>query len=133
MYRFNEIADSGALLTFSSDVVTSYELHRARPLFGMQVAHTRVDPEYPLDPARYPDSVRPEASARIPRRLLLEGYTLNGARQLRVDDRMGSLEVGKLANLTVLAEDPFEVDAARLGSIPVDAVLFEGEVVHGAL
>jgi predicted amidohydrolase YtcJ len=51
MYRFNEIAERGALLTFSSDVVTSYELHRSNPLFGMQVAATRVDPEYPLSPA----------------------------------------------------------------------------------
>ena len=46
---------------------------------------------------------------------------------------MGSLEVGKSANLVVLAEDPFEVDAERLGSVAVDAVLFEGRVVHGTL
>lgn len=133
MYRFNEIADSGALVTFGSDVVTQYELQRARPLYGMQIAHTRVDPEYPLDPTAYPDSVRPEAAARLSRRLLFEGYTINAARQLRVSDRMGSLEVGKSANLSVLAEDPFEVDAARLGSVAVDAVLFEGRVVHGSL
>ena len=133
MYRFNEIAQSGAVVTFSSDVVTSYELHRARPLFGMQVAHTRVDPEYPLDPATYPGSVRPEASACLPRRLLLDGYTLNAARQLRLADRTGSVEVGKLANLVVLGEDPFEVDGERLGDISIDAVLFEGEVVHGSL
>jgi len=51
MYRFNEIAESGALLTFSSDVVTSYELHRSNPLFGMQVAATRVDPDTRSPPA----------------------------------------------------------------------------------
>ncbi len=133
MYRFNEIADYGAVVTFASDVVTSYELHRARPLFGMQVATTRVDPEFPLDPARFPDSVRPDAAARLSRRLLLEGYTINAARQLRLDERLGSLEVGKVANLNVLAEDPFSADADRLGSIPIDAVVFEGKVVHGAL
>jgi predicted amidohydrolase YtcJ len=133
MYRFNEIAQSGAVVTFGSDVVTAYELHRARPLFGMQVAHTRVDPEYPLDPSSYPGSVRPEASASLPRRLLLEGYTINAARQLVVDDRMGSIEVGKLANLVVLGEDPFLVEAERLGAVPVDAVVFEGNVVRGSL
>jgi predicted amidohydrolase YtcJ len=133
MYRFNEIADSGGVVTFASDVVTQYELQRARPLYGMQIAHTRVDPEYPLDPTVYPDSIRPEASARLSRRLLFDGYTINGARQLRVGDRTGSLEVGKSANLSVLAEDPFEVDAERLGSVAVDAVLFEGRVVHGTL
>ncbi len=133
MYRFNEMARHGAVLAFSSDVVTSYELHRAKPLFGMQVAHTRVDPEYPLDPDRYPGSVRPDASERLPRDLLLAGYTINGARQLRLDDRTGSLEVGKLANLVVLGQDPFEVPAERLADVPIDAVVFEGEVVHGSL
>jgi predicted amidohydrolase YtcJ len=133
MYRFNELAQSGAVLSFSSDVVTSYELHRARPLLGMQIAHTRIDPEYPLDPTLYSNSVRPEESARIPRELLLEGYTVNGARQLRRSDSMGSLEVGKLANMSVLAEDPFAVDADHLGSISIDAVLFEGSIVHGSL
>ena len=44
MYRFNEIAQSGATLTFASDVVTTYELHRADPMLGMQIATTRVDP-----------------------------------------------------------------------------------------
>jgi predicted amidohydrolase YtcJ len=133
MYQFNAIAKSGGIVALSSDVVTAYESHRARPLFGMQVAHTRIDPEYPLDPTRYASSVRPEAAERLSRRLLLDGYTVNGARQLRLSDRMGTVETGKLANLTVLAEDPFEVDAERLAEISVDAVLFEGRVVHGSL
>ncbi len=133
MYSFTEMARSGALLAFSSDVVTSYELHRARPLLGLQIAHTRVDPEFPLDPDRYPESVRPEASECLPRDLLLLGYTFNGARQLRLDDRTGSLEVGKLANLVVLAQDPLHVDAQRIGEVGIDAVVFEGQVVHGTL
>ena len=133
MYSFTEMARSGAVLAFSSDVVTSYELHRARPLLGMQIAHTRVDPEFPLDPDLYPGSVRPEASECLPLDLLLHGYTINGARQLRLDDRTGSLEVGKLANLVVLAQDPLHVDAQEVGEVGIDAVVFEGEVVHGTL
>ncbi|MHB1876578.1 MAG: amidohydrolase [Streptosporangiaceae bacterium] len=133
MYRFNEVAQSGALVTFSSDVVTAYELHRANPLFGMQVAHLRVDPEYPLDPARYPGSVRPEESARLSRELLLAGYTINAARQLRLDKWMGSLEVGKAANLSVLSDDPLTIPADRLAGVTFDAVIFEGTVVAGSL
>ena len=47
-------------LRFSSDVVYfSMKLHRGGPrFFSMQVAHTRVDPEFPLDPEAYPGSVR---------------------------------------------------------------------------
>jgi predicted amidohydrolase YtcJ len=133
MYRFNEIAESGALLTFSSDVVTSYELHRSNPLFGMQVAATRVDPEYPLSPGVYPGSARPETDARLSRELLLAGYTINGAKQLRLADKIGSLEVGKVANLCVLSADLFEVEPRAIGEIKFDAVIFEGRVVAGSL
>ena len=133
MYRFNEMVRSGAVLALSSDVVTGYELHRGNPLFGMQVAATRVDPEYPLDPATYPGSVRPPADAALPRDLLLRGYTINGARQMRLADRLGSVEVGKTANLAVLQRDLFAVPAESLADIKVDAVLFEGRVVTGAL
>lgn len=133
MYRFNEIAESGAVLTFSSDVVTSYELHRGNPLFGIQVAATRVDPEYPLSPDAYPGSARPKVDARLSRELLLAGYTINGAKQMRLADRMGSLQVGKVANLCVLSADLFDVEPSAVGEIKFDAVVFEGRVVAGSL
>ncbi|KMO76148.1 amidohydrolase [Mycolicibacterium obuense] len=133
MYRFTEIVDCGAVLALSSDVVTGYELHRGNPLFGMQVAATRVDPEYPLDPSVYPGSVRPPAQAVLPRDLLVRGYTINGATQMRLADRMGSIEVGKVANVVVLNQDLFAVPADSLAEIKVEAVVFEGRVVAGAL
>lgn len=133
MYRFTEIEDAGGTLTFSSDVVTGYELHRGDPFFGMQVAATRVDPEYPLDESRYPKAVRPSASSRLGVETLLRGYTIDGARQLRLQDRVGSLEVGKSANLVVLNADPIRVPAEELAGVRPDAVLFEGRVVAGSL
>ena len=42
--------------------------------------------------------------------------TADGARSIGVQDRMGTLEAGKLANFVVLAEDPTE-DIARLRSL----------------
>ncbi|WP_440708164.1 amidohydrolase [Herbiconiux sp. YIM B11900] len=133
MYRFTEIADSGAVLAFSSDVVTGYELHRADPLFGMQVARSRIDPEYPLDPERFAGSVRPGAGDQLRRETLLEGYTIGGARQLGIAATAGSIEVGKCANLVVLSDDPLAEGRDDLSTIAVDAVLFEGRVVSGSL
>lgn len=133
MYQFNPIIGSGALVVFSSDVVTYYELHRADPFFSMQVAHTRVDPEYPLDPEVYPGSMRPPESARLSRENLMKGYTINGARQLRWEDKMGSIEAGKTANLNVLSDNFFEIDADKISEIKFEAVIFDGEVVFGEL
>lgn len=133
MYQFNPMLESGAVLAFSSDVVTAYEMHRAYPFFGMQVAATRVDPEFPLDPDKYPGSMRPEATAKLNVETLLRGYTFEGARQLRWQDRMGSLEAGKLANFIVVDEDPLETPVERLSEITVNAVFFDGQMIHGSL
>jgi len=133
MYQFNPIIDSGALVAFSSDVVTYYELHRADPFFSMQVAHTRIDPEFPLDPEVYPGSMRPEKSACLSREVLMKGYTISGARQLRWEDKLGSIEVGKTANLNVISDDFFEVASDKISEIKFDAVIFDGEVIFGKL
>ena len=133
MYQFNPIIDCGALVTFSSDVVTGYELHRAYPFFGMQVANTRVDPEFSLDLKKYPGSMRPPASARLSLPILLKGYTINGARQLHWQDRMGSLEAGKVANFVIADRDIFDTDASEVKDIGVDAVVFDGKVIKGEI
>ena len=131
MYQFNPIIESGALVTFSSDCVSNYELHRADPFLSMQIAHTRVDPEVPLDPEKYPGSVRPPASAKISRENLLKGYTINGARQLRWDHVIGSIEEGKAANFSVVSDNFLEVDADKIKDITFESVIFEGKVVYG--
>lgn len=133
MYRFGPMIDSGALVAFSSDVVTNYELSRAYPFFGMQVAATRVDPESPLEPDKYPGSIRPSAEDTIDLETLLIGYTLNSAKQLRLDNIMGSLEKGKLANMVVVHEDIFSVPLNKLKDVKMDAVIFEGKVINGQL
>ena len=134
MYQFNPVISSGGTVTYGSDVVTQYEANRADPFFGMQVGHTRVDPQYPMQPG--PGTVdgtkiREPVSARLSLEDLLYGYTLNGATQLRLADQMGSIEVGKSANLVVLDTDLFEVAADKIRNIEPVAVLFEGRLVHG--
>lgn len=93
--------DGGTLLAFSSDVVTFYELNRADPFFGMRVASTRVEPQLPLDLESYPGSTRPPEAAKLALSVLMKGYTVSAAKQPRWDDRLGSLQPGKLANLCV--------------------------------
>lgn len=46
----------------------------------------------------------------------LRAVTINGARQLFVDDRLGSLEVGKIADLVELSVDPYTVEPLRLAT-----------------
>jgi imidazolonepropionase-like amidohydrolase len=55
----------------------------------------------------------------------LEGVTINCARAIGIDGRVGSIEVGKDADLIVKAGSLFDV------TIPVDMVFINGEIVYG--
>ncbi len=56
----------------------------------------------------------------------IKALTLDAAWQLFMDDVVGSLEVGKLADLVILSENPREVDPDRLDQIRVVATYREG-------
>jgi len=58
----------------------------------------------------------------------IKGVTINAAYVLRLEDRLGSIESGKLADFTILDKDPYEVGVAGLRSIKVWGTVFEGRV-----
>lgn len=60
---------------------------------------------------------------------LLRCYTAVPAAQDRAADWKGTVEVGKVADLTVLERDPFEVGAAGLPEVAVDLTILDGNVV----
>lgn len=55
--------------------------------------------------------------------------TIDAAYQLHLDHIVGSLEVGKYADMTVLEEDPYEVDPSHIREISVWGTIIGG-VVH---
>lgn len=134
MYQFNPIIESGALVAFSSDVVSLYEMkHRSNPFFNMQIGHTRIDPEITLSAEKYTNSMRPMENAKLSREVLLEGFTITGAKQLRRDDKLGSIEVGKTANINILSEDYFSVQENKIKDITSEVVFFDGDIIKGGL
>lgn len=56
----------------------------------------------------------------------LQAMTLDAAYQVFLDDRVGSLEVGKYADLIVLDRNPRRVDPADLGSLKIQRVYLGG-------
>lgn len=54
--------------------------------------------------------------------------TIDAAHQLHIDDKVGSLEVGKFADMTVLDEDPYEVDPMHIRDINVWGTILGGQV-----
>ena len=62
----------------------------------------------------------------------LRAQTLDAAWQLFSDHEVGSLEVGKLADLVVLSADPSVVEPAELPGLRVESTWLGGEKVFGA-
>jgi predicted amidohydrolase YtcJ len=58
----------------------------------------------------------------------LRGITIEAAYSWGMEDSLGSIEVGKVANFTVLDQDPYKVDVNTLKDIPVYATVFESKL-----
>ena len=59
----------------------------------------------------------------------LTAYTLGSARAGFMEEKVGSLETGKYADLVVLSRDLFELDPAEIPDAEVDMTIVEGEIV----
>ncbi|MFF7585957.1 amidohydrolase [Kitasatospora purpeofusca] len=60
----------------------------------------------------------------------VRAITINAAHQYGEQDRKGSIEVGKLADLVVLSENPLTVDPERIRDIEVIETIKAGTTVH---
>ena len=122
--------DAGGNVTFSSD---TWGVAYLSPFLGMQNGHTRQYPREWLTPEQDPEAIRQPESEKLPIELLIRGYTINGAYQLRMEDRIGSIETGKAADLVILKENPFETDPYAIHQIRPDAVVMAGASMQGNL
>ena len=91
---------SGALVTFHNDGMVSPPI----PLLNIQAMVTR----------RTPSGTLHGPSQQVSLDDAFKAHTINAARQLGRDHDLGSLAVGKRADLVELSADPFTVDSDKL-------------------
>lgn len=65
---------------------------------------------------------------RVTAEQALRMITVDAAYVLQMDDRIGSIEAGKLADFTILEADPLEVDPVEIRDIEVWGTVSSGEV-----
>ena len=58
----------------------------------------------------------------------LRAVTIEAAYSWRREHELGSIEVGKIANLTALDSDPYDSDPKLIGKIPIRTTVFEGRI-----
>jgi len=70
------------------------------------------------------------AAERVTPLEALRIYTANGARAVFDEGVKGSIEVGKLADLVVLGENPLDVDPWAIKDIVVERTILGGEIAY---
>ncbi|MFQ5749036.1 MAG: amidohydrolase family protein [Planctomycetota bacterium] len=108
--RLRSLYDAGARVVLSSD----YDVGGISPFAGMQRALTRG-----------PESLPSLAAA-------IRAFTIEPAWRMRKEDRTGTLEKGKLADIIVLDRGLFRIPPSQLGATKVLLTLLEGETVWRA-
>ncbi|MBR1872514.1 MAG: amidohydrolase family protein [Bacteroidales bacterium] len=105
MFRCRTMWDSGALVTWSSDNVV-YDFPCWNPFLGMEVGMTRhiTEKTNSHDFTRTAAVFPPENEKMTASEMIL-GYTINGARQLGIENAKGSITAGKDADFLVFDND----------------------------
>jgi len=106
---FRELLDAGVPLAFGSDCMP------LDPLFGIEQAVTA-----------------PEPSQRLTVTEALRAYTYGGAYAAGREAELGTLDVGKRADIVVLNESPWEVAGDAVADIGVARTLVDGDTVYVA-
>ena len=120
MYPFGSLLRAGAWLAMGSD----WSVSTPDPLLQMEVAVTRVDDEKRGQrPPFLPDE-------RIDLVDALAGFTVGSAWVNHLEDEIGSIEVGKAADLVVLDRDLFDRGAGEIGEARVVGTFIDGVTVY---
>jgi len=123
LFRINSIANAGARVIFGSDYPVA-GLAPLVPLFNIETGHTRQEIGSPDTP------ILQTAEERLSVKRLIQGYTRDAAYLLHMEDELGTLEVGKLADIIVLDQNIIETPANEISNTVVKRTFVDGELVH---
>ncbi len=125
-YRVGSMLRNGAVLSLGTDWPAASYYSTFRPLDAIEVAITRQELGKPQDAP-----VLPPQDDRISLEEALHGNTMGAARQLGLEGKVGSIEVGKLADLVVLDKNLFEVPPHEIHKTKVLMTTMNGNVTYG--
>ncbi len=118
-YAWRTLLNLGCRLPFGSD----FPVEAPNPLWGIYAAVTRQDPEGQPVGGWFPEQ-------RLTVEEALKGFSLEAAYAGFAERDQGSLEVGKLADFTVLDQDPFQISPRDLYLVKVIYTIIGGQIVY---
>jgi predicted amidohydrolase YtcJ len=126
MYRPQDVLDSGGRISFGTDWPAAGYFSTYKPLDSIQLGVTR-------QLIGQPDAaVLAPADQRLSVADAVHANTLGAAYQIRLDDKVGSLEQGKLADLIVLDRNILDGDPHDIHQAKVTLTMMNGQIRHEA-
>ncbi|MFN2442392.1 MAG: amidohydrolase, partial [Thermoanaerobaculia bacterium] len=118
-YAWRTVLDAGSRLALGSD----FPVEQVDPFLGIYAAVTRQDLEGSPAGGWFADQ-------RLTLEEAIRGFTLDAAFAAFEEDRRGSIEVGKWADLTIVEPEPREGAARQLPETRVRYTIVNGRIVH---
>jgi predicted amidohydrolase YtcJ len=119
MYPIASVQQAGGRIIAGSDWYVS----SLNPLQAIEVAVRRQDPDQAEGDVL-------NAGERVDLATMIAAYTINGAYTMKQEERVGSVETGKRADLVVLDRNLFEIPATEINQVMVEMTYFDGELVY---
>jgi hypothetical protein len=126
LYRTQNVLRSGGRISLGTDWPAAGYFSTYKPLDSIQIGVTRQL----IGAADAP--VLAPADQALTVEEAVHANTLGAAYQLRLDDRVGSVEAGKLADLIVLDRNIFEIDPHEIHRATVTMTMMNGRIRHQA-
>ncbi len=120
-YPYRTMMDEGVLFVNSSDFPATPIID---PFTHMEVSMTR------RTPGDDPDETRKNPQSAITLDEAIAAYTINGAKMLRMEDEIGSIETGKRADLIVLDRNLADIPPGDIHRTQVLMTMMDGRVLH---
>ena len=122
-YPVKSIMNSGAKVGFGSDFPTDPTTFPIMPNMETLVTRSHVDEKNAF--------IHDEAEC-ITVEDVIKGYTINNAYQMRKEKVLGSIEVGKYADLTIFSKNLFEIDPHEIHNVTISETIKDGITTYKA-
>jgi len=118
-YAFRSLLNAGVTLTFGSD----WTVAPLNPILGIYAAVTRRT----ID-GKNPNGWIPEQKISVEE--ALRAYTVSNAYAMFMENSIGRIAPGMLADIVVLSDDLFTIAPEKIEGVSVDMTIVDGHVVY---
>lgn len=123
-FKMRSLIDAGARMAQGTDFPV--DEYGREPLKSIEMCVTRKMYGQPDGPVLKPENEKTTVAEAI------EGFTINNAYQMHMDDVIGTIEVGKYADFVILEENLFEINPENIHNVKVCETIMDGVTTYKA-